>query len=301
MKTALREVVGTYQPEVRFTPSNNVILAIAVDYMEENLLTPISCDTVAEHVYISSFHFQRTFTALTGFPVGEYIRNRRLSLAGQDLLNSNVKIIDTALKYSYETPESFTKAFKRFHGISPVQARKEGVSLKSFNHMHLKLILEGGTTIDYSIVKKDAFEVVVISRNFLSQNCGAEIPLFWQEYKTTGLINKVCGEFGIRIFTEYNTEEFEYCIGCQTEYANEITEQFKRIIIPSYTWAVFKCVGPIPITIQQMWCRIYTEWLPQAKYEFLNTCDIEYYTYGNINSPDYYSEIWIPVKEKPVG
>jgi AraC family transcriptional regulator len=269
----------------------------AVDYIEKNLFSEISCDSVAEHVNISSFHFQRTFTILTGLPVGEYIRNRRLSLAGQDLLNGKNKIIDIALKYGYETPESFTKAFKRFHGISPVQARNEGISLKSFNRLHLKLIMEGGSSIDYSIVKKEAFEVVVTSRNFLSENCGKEIPLYWQEYRKAGLLHKVCGEFGIRIFPETGSKEFEYCIGCRAECAHEITELFKKIIIPSYSWAVFKCTGSMPEAIQQMWCRIYTEWLPQAKYEFLGTYDIECYTDGDIHSPDYQSEIWIPVME----
>lgn len=270
----------------------------AVDYMEENLLSQITCDLVAEHVYISSFHFQRTFTLLTGLPVGEYIRNRRLSLAGQDLLESKNKIIDIALKYGYETPESFTKAFKRFHGISPIQAKKEGSNLKSFNRIHLKLSVAGGSTIDYSIVKKEAFEVVVTSRNFISENCGIEVPLFWQDYKNAGLLDKACGEFGIRIFTENNNKEFEYCIGCQTKYVNDFPASFKKITIPSYTWAVFKCIGAMPEAIQQMWCRIYTEWLPQAKYEFLNTCDIECYTDGDTQSSNYYCEIWIPVKIK---
>ncbi len=267
----------------------------AVNYIEENLLSEITCDTVAKEVHVSSYHFQRTFTILTGLPVGEYIRNRRLSLAGQDLLDKKYKIIDIALKYRYETPESFTKAFKRFHGISPVTAKKEGANLKSFNRLHLKLIMVGGNTIDYSIVKKDAFEVVVASRQFISENCDAEIPHYWQEYKTSGLLDKVCGEFGIRIYSENNTKEFEYCIGCRTECANEITEGFKKVLIPAYTWAVFKCIGPMPDTIQQMWCRIYTEWLPQAKYELINTCDIEWYTNGDTKAFDYYSEIWIPI------
>lgn len=270
----------------------------AVNYIEINLMSELTCDMVADQVHISSFHFQRTFTILTGLSVGEYIRNRRLSLAGQELLNSNNKIIDMAFKYGYETPESFTKAFKRFHGISPIQAKKAGASLKSFNPLHLKLIMEGGSTLDYSIVNKEAFEVVVNSRNFKSENCGIEIPIFWKEYLEEGLIHKVCGEFGIRMFTEMGSKEFEYCIGCRTEFAKDITDIYKKIVIPAYTWAIFKCLGPMPEAIQQMWGRIYTEWLPQAKYEFLNICDIECYTDGDIHSSSYYSEIWIPVREK---
>jgi AraC family transcriptional regulator len=217
-------------------------------------------------------------------------------MAGQDLLDRNNKIIDIAFKYRYETPESFTKAFKRFHGINPKQAKKEGAGLKSYNRLHLKLIMEGGSTIDYSIVKKDAFEVVVTSRNFLSENCGVEIPLYWQEYRQAGLLKKVCGEFGIRLFHEAGCKEFEYCIGCRTQCAAQITDLFKKITIPSYTWAVFQCIGPMPEAIQKMWGRIYTEWLPHAKYEFLGTCDIECYTDGDIHSPEYRSEIWIPVR-----
>jgi AraC family transcriptional regulator len=270
----------------------------AVNYIEDNLLNDITCDLAAGHVNISTFHFQRTFTALTGLTVGEYIRNRRLSLAGQDIIRPGNKVIDVSLKYRYDSPESFTKAFKRFHGIAPIQAKKEGASLKSFNRLHLKLIMEGGNMIEYSIVRKEAFEAVVISRNFVSENCGVEIPLYWQEYRKAGFLEKVCGEFGIRIFSGNNNKEFEYCIGCHTEYANEITDDFKRIVIPSYTWAVFPCIGAMPEAIQQKWCRIYTEWLPQAKYELINTCDIECYTDGNIHSPYYKSEIWIPVKEK---
>ena len=268
----------------------------AVDYIEENILSDITCDSVADQVHVSSYHFQRTFTILTGLPVGEYIRNRRLSLAGQELLDKKNKIIDTALKYRYETPESFNRAFKRFHGISPVQARKEGANLKSYNRLYLKLIMAGGNLLDYRIVTKAAFEVVVTSRKFSSENYDIDIVGFWQEYKAAGLLEKVCGEFGIRIYPENNTKEYEYCIGCRTVYAKEITDIYKKVEIPAHTWAIFKCFGPMPASIQQLWCRIYTEWLPQARYELLNTCDIEYYTNGDTEAPDYYSEVWIPVK-----
>lgn len=270
----------------------------AIEYIEKSLLSEITCDSVASHIHISSFHFQRSFTLLTGLTVGEYIRNRRLSLAGQELLDSNSKIVDVSLRYGYDTPESFTKAFKRFHGISPIQAKKSGAKLKSFNRLYLKLTVQGGSTIDYSIVKKPSFEVVVTSRKFIGENYGIEIPLYWKEYQEAGLLEKVCGEFGIRIFSAECNQEFEYCIGCRTELANEMPPGFRRVIIPAYTWAVFRCIGPMPHAIQDMWNRIYTEWLPQAKYEFLNTHDIECYTDGDTSSDTYESEIWIPVQIK---
>lgn len=154
----------------------------AIDYMEENLLSNLECEEVAERVYVSNHHFQRTFNLLTGLTMGEYIRNRRLSLAGGELLRKESKVIDVALKYGYDSPESFTKAFKRFHGITPVQVKKQGASLKSFNRLIIKIIMEGGSSMDYRIEKREAFEVVLMTRTFNYQNNMTDIPKFWSEY-----------------------------------------------------------------------------------------------------------------------
>lgn len=141
----------------------------AVDYIERNLLADdLSCEDVAKHIYSSSFHFQRVFSLLTGMTVGEYIRNRRLSLAGQELIISNEKVINVALKYGYETPESFTKAFSRFHGITPNQAKIEGSNLKSFNRFIIKIELEGGSIMDYKIVKREKYSILAKTKYFNS-------------------------------------------------------------------------------------------------------------------------------------
>ena len=97
------------------------LLNQAIDYLEEHLTGEISGTEAASHVGLSAFHFQRAFSLMTGLTVSEYLRSRRLSLAGQDLLRG-AKVLDTALKYGYETPESFSKAFQRFHGAAPSRA-----------------------------------------------------------------------------------------------------------------------------------------------------------------------------------
>jgi AraC family transcriptional regulator len=270
----------------------------AIDFMEEHLTDNITCEDVAEHIYISSFHFQRTFNLLTGLTIGEYLRNRRLSLAGQDLLKGNNKVIDVALKYCYETPESFSKAFSRFHGITPNQAKKEGSVLKSFNPLVIKIKLEGGSTMDYRIVKKDSFKLVAKTRLFSNETSQTEIPKFWSEYYNTGLANKVCGMMGICLQSKNDARTWSYGIGCEEKYVKEIPEDFEILEIPAYTWAIFTCVGPMPDGIQNMWERVYSEWLPQADYELIPDYDIEYYTEGDNTKEDYVSEIWIPVKEK---
>lgn len=141
-------------------------LNTAINYIEEHLLTDVTCEEVANQIYISSYHFQRAFSMLTGMTMNEYIRNRRLSLAGQELIMSNLKITDLAYKYRYDTPESFTKAFTRFHGSNPSQAKVAGSNLKSFNRLLIKIRLEGGTPMDYRIEQKDAFAVLAKSKMF---------------------------------------------------------------------------------------------------------------------------------------
>lgn len=270
----------------------------AIDYIEENLSEDIDCNKIAAHVCISSFHFQRTFNLLTDLTIGEYIRNRRLSLAGQELIKEDVKIIDIALKYGYETPESFSKAFKRFHGITPNQAKRKGENLKSFNRLIIKIQLIGGSVMDYKIIKKDVFKLVIKSKTFNMDSNLIDIPLFWDEYFKAGLGKVVCGEIGICIQENIGDKEFKYGIGEFYNESSAIPEGFEILEVPSYDWAVFKCVGAMPNSIQDLWKRVYSEWLPQSSYELIPTFAIEYYTEGDIKSEDYISEVWIPVIEK---
>ena len=138
----------------------------AIDYIEDNLLETIDYETVASQSFSSSYHFQRVFSILCGFTIGEYIRNRRLSLAGTELATSNAKVIDIAMKYGYESPDSFAKAFKKFHGILPSQVRNNGNNLKSFSRLVLKFSLEGGSTMNYRIELKDEMIFTGYKRKF---------------------------------------------------------------------------------------------------------------------------------------
>ena len=131
----------------------------AIDYVETNITEDIDFEEVAKQAYSSSFHFQRVFSILCGFPLGDYIRMRRLSLAGEELSKGKEKIINMAMKYGYDTPESFSRAFTRFHGIAPSEA-KHGGSVRTFTPLSVKLTLSGGSKMDYRIEKRDAFQVV---------------------------------------------------------------------------------------------------------------------------------------------
>lgn len=266
----------------------------AIDYMEEHLTDAISASDIAESVNISVFHFQRAFSIMTGMTPTEYLRKRRLSLAGAELAKGDAKVIDVALKYGYNTPECFSKAFSRFHGVTPRQA-KDKSALKYFNKLSLKIIIEGGSIMDYTIEKWEALDLLVHTRSFDAETSDKEIPKFWDEYYADEKYNKIPGYLGICAQKKAKGNSFLYGIGCKAEDVDGIPEGFEILHIPEYTWAVFKCVGPSPDAIQKMWEKIYREWLPNTNYKIIQDYDIENYLPGNPNSDDYISEICIPL------
>ena len=132
----------------------------AIQYIEAHITEELSVEEIAKQAHISPFYFQKGFSMLCGFSLSEYIRNRRLALAGSELAVGNEKVIDIALKYGYDSPDSFTKAFTRFHGVSPSRARKEQVMLKTFTPLKINISLEGGYLMDYRIERKETFTVI---------------------------------------------------------------------------------------------------------------------------------------------
>ena len=276
----------------------------AIDYMEERLTEEISMEAVAAQSFSSSYHFQRVFTILCGFSVGEYLRNRRLSLAGTELATTDQKVIDIALKYGYDSPDSFARAFTRFHGITPSQARREGALLKSFAPLKIRFSLEGGYLMDYRIETKEAFTVLGRSKVFLYEGAKDQVPAFWNEHFTAGFGGTVCGTYGICIDEDMGGDHFEYLIADPCDPAKEAPEGFVVKNIPAFTWAVFPCRGPMPGSLQDANTAIYTEWLPAlGEYEFAAGYCAEYYD-NPTNSPKgtgdetYYCEIWIPIRKK---
>ena len=153
----------------------------SIDFIEENLASTLEIEDVAQKAALSPFYYQRIFGALCGMTVGEYIRVRRMTLAAQELSSGDEKVIDVALKYGYDSPDSFAKAFQRFHGISPSKAREPGAYLRSLAPLHIKISLEGGKMLDYRIAWKAPFTVMGIKRRFNSDTSYQEIPKFWNE------------------------------------------------------------------------------------------------------------------------
>ena len=269
----------------------------AIAYMEDHLGDDIGLSDIAGSVGLSAFHFQRAFSLLTGMSPAEYLRKRRLSKAGAELANGDTKVIDAALKYGYDSPESFNKAFTRFHSVSPMQTKK-GSPLQYMNRYTLRITIEGGTIMEYKIEKWEAMDLLVHAKDFHPETSEKEIPEFWDEYYANEEYRKVPSYLGVCAQKKTAGDEFSYGIGCKASDVEGIPEGFEIIHLPEYEWAVFTCRGPVPEAIQAMWERVYKEWLPAADYELIPDYDIENYLPGDPSAKDYISEICIPVKRK---
>ena len=280
----------------------------ALDYVEEHLTDEIDFDRLAAESFSSSYHFQRTFSILCGYSIGEYVRMRRLSLAGAELAGGNAKVIDVAMKYGYDSPDSFTKAFRAFHGITPSIARKEGAPLRSFSRLSIKISLEGGGTMNYRVEEKKPFYVIekVESHDTAGGENNKTIPAFWDRATADGTIDTLTSLasdntyiFGICYANhDKSSTKFDYSIAAKCDTGATVPTGFRKTEIPGRTWLVFECIGAMPDAIQDTWRKIVSEFLPNTPYAPTYEMDVEAYTDGDMSSPDYKSEIWIPIENK---
>lgn len=283
----------------------------AIDYTEAHLTGEVDLALAAREAASSPFHFQRVFAALCGMSFGEYIRRRRLALAGDELSRGQVKVIDVALKYGYETPESFTRAFSRFHGIRPSEARRGG-SLKTFSRLSVKLILTGGNTMDYRMERLAAFQIIGKRRRVekpTKPEPTADITGFWQECGQDGSLQSIIsympreprlkGLLGICFSAEEADAHFPYGIGMEYDGRPIKDEGLEVFDIPAQTYAVFTSHGPLPQAFAETYSRIVTEFFPQSsQYEYGAGYEFEVYPSCDITNPDYSCEIWVAVREK---
>lgn len=282
----------------------------AINYIEKNITDSESLEIklIANQAYSSEYNFRKTFNILAGFSVSDYIRRRRLSLAGEEILLTNMKVIDLAFKYGYETPESFTKAFSRFHGNTPNFVRQTGKGVKSFNPICIKIILEGGKLLDYQIIDKPPITLLgrskIFGTEFNSNNLS--IPAFCKEcysdnkFKNIFLLSnndefKGC-VLGFRDNLECNADgsELRYTLGVSYE-GNENLNGFNIVEIPAMKWVKFKCIGERPKAMQNLWYRVYTEFIPFSKFELLDNITLETCPSGSEATESF---LWIPIRQK---
>ncbi|AKP78786.1 MULTISPECIES: AraC family transcriptional regulator [Priestia] len=281
----------------------------ALDYIEENLTNDIDFREVARLALCSEYHFKRMFSFLAGITLSEYIRRRRLTLAAFELKDSNIKVIDVAIKYNYSSPDSFTRAFQNLHGITPSEAKKSGSSLKAFPKMTFQLSIKGGNEMNYRIEEKEAFHIVGIKERvpIIFHGVNPKIAAMWEslndetirELKELSNVTPL-GLLSASVnFSEGRMEEkgqLDHYIGVAT--TKDCPDHLVQLEVPAGTWAVFEAVGPFPDTLQDVWGRIYSEWFPASTYEQVEGPEILWNEHKNVTSPTFKSEIWIPVLKK---
>lgn len=271
------------------------ILKKTIKLIETNLESQdLNITFLSNKVFVSPFYLQRMFYSTIGKTIGSYIRERRLTEAGTDIKNGE-KVINVAIKYAYVSQESFTRAFKKFHGVNPGVAKK-GIILSCLPAINIKKIKKGEIKMDIKIEKENAFSVIVKTKKFNEETSFENVPKFWDKYYELGYQNIVPPMLGICL-NNTGSLEFEYGIGSLKEYCNEIPNDFKEIKIPENLWGKFYTKGKMPTAIQKLWKEV-IEWVQNSEYEIAANYDFECYSEGDTNSDDYVSGIWVALKLK---
>jgi AraC family transcriptional regulator len=273
-----------------------------LDYIEDHLKDAIDYEAIARISCTSGDLFQRMFSNFTGVSLGEYVRRRRLSEAALALAEQNSSVTDVALAYGYDSPDAFAYAFKKQHGIAPSEAKKNGVTLAGYPKLSFQIIVKGNEPMKYRIVEKVSFKVVGQSIVTSQEKNLAEnvIPNFWADAHTNGLVAKIC-PFSLEeallgvCYDGTPDGTFSYLIGVVS---SETAKDLQTIKIPKATWAVFESVGPMPKAIQDVWKKVYQEFLPSSGYEHAPMADFERYPPGDTSNPNYRCEVWIPIVKK---
>ena len=280
-----------------------------VDYIEENLRGDIDFDVISKIVLQSPVGFQRIFSIVTDMSVFEYIRRRKMTLAAFDLLNTNDKVIDVSLRYGYESPEAFTRAFKETHGASPSNARKYSLPLKAFPRISFLLSIEGDTAMEYRIENKEAFSIYGIEGIFTTDDGSNlnEIPMFWQKCMEDGRYEKLVKSTNeplsrVHAICDYRKtggNTFPYMIFTYRN-SSANTEGYTEVEVPAATWAIFKSekhtLEQTSGVMQSLIKRVYTDWLPTAAYKKIDGFELELYFDSDIDK--HYVETWIRVEPK---
>lgn len=280
-----------------------------MDHIENHLTDEIDFFEVARVALCSEYHFRRMFPFMTGVSLSEYIRRRRLSLAASELSDCSKPVADIARKYGYDSPDSFTRAFKNWHGVTPSEVRKGGQTIKSYPKMIFHLSIKGGIEMKHRIIDKEAFNIVGITKRVHIQFEGEnpEVAAMWRnlsrntiqklkslsDIEPKGLIQASTN------FDEGRMEEkggLDHYIGVATTKTD--VDGFTTLLVPASMWAVFEIEDSSTEKIQNTWGRIYSDWFPESDYELSEGPEILWSEMLDDPPIEQKSEIWMPIRKK---
>lgn len=281
----------------------NEKVQIIIDRIEEHLQKredAVSMEEIEKIAQCSLNFFQKVFSYMNGISLAEYIRNRKMTLAGYDLKSTSMKVIEISLKYGYESPTSFTKAFSNFHQVTPKEAKRKDCTLR----VYPKMQLTQKTQFSWNLLQKDAFTIVG-KQHWCStkhQVHYQQIPALWSAAQKDGTFTHFVeldeanpkGMFGLCCEEDKETQTMLYMMGV---ISSKKSKDDVLLYIPAMTWAVFDCIGRVPDAIQQGWRFLQEEWYVKYPFAHGNAPELEWYSDGNIFDNAYHSQIWIPIEE----
>jgi AraC family transcriptional regulator len=278
-----------------------------IDYIEDHLTDDLSLEIISEYAGVSDYHFRTIFFYLSGLTLSEYIKNRKLSEANKDLLNGE-KVTDVAFKYGYQSIDGFTRAFKKWSGFLPSDVIKKGIS-KSFPKLSFIITVKGGTSMEFRIEDKPAFNLVGVSKRVPMQFEGVNKEIL-------NLAKSITEEQKEEMHALQNIEPYEivnasydadynflkeegnltHLIGILTT-ENQVSNLLDKVPVDAYTWAIFPNEGPFPSMLQETMAKVYSEWLPSSNYEVINAPSFSFTKMDGQKEGYAYSEVWIPVQK----
>jgi len=295
-----------------------------INYIECHLTEEIDLNNLAGLACCSIHTFQRLFSYITDISIVEYIRRRRLTSAALELQNSDVKIIDLAIKYGYESPVSFTRAFQVVHGVTPSEAKKSNVSLKMFPKLTFQIMIKGVSEMNYRIVKTEAFKVFGLEGIVSTAGDAKYFPHegeIWAEFNNgradskydklcidageaklsfydTMFVQDMCKVHGLMNYNQIDDTTYGYML-CSFVTAESKTDDYKIVEIPASTWAVFpQDLNDVGKDAGKIWSELYQtfyEWLPASEFEKSESPEFEMYGWANDHL---ICELWIPIIKK---
>ncbi|WP_435969524.1 AraC family transcriptional regulator [Streptomyces sp. Qhu_M48] len=277
----------------------------ALDHIEERLGGDLDPAELARIATTSEYHFRRLFSALAGMPLSEYVRRRRLTVAGAEVLAGERTLLDIAVRHGYGSGEAFARAFRAVHGVGPGEARRTGAALRSQPRISFRLVVEGNSTMRYRVVEKK--DLRVVGRR-------ARVPLVHEgENPAIAAHIRSLGQETIARLARLSDQEPRGVVsavvhlsdsreeGAELDYWHavvsdaEVPEEFEVLDVPAGTWAVFENEGPYPQALQYLWRDIFTQWFPSNPYasrpgpEFMSIHPAEDWKTAR-------TELWIPVE-----
>ncbi|MEE1736074.1 AraC family transcriptional regulator [Streptomyces sp. BE147] len=281
----------------------------AMEYVESHLDRTIDVAELARIALTSEYHLRRMFSALAGIPLSEYIRRRRLTVAGAEVLGGERTLLDVGTRYGYGSGEAFARAFRAMHGVGPGEARRTGAALQSQPRMSFRLVIEGSSSMRYRIVDRERFRVV---------GRKTRVPLVHEGMNPAiAAFIRGMGKETLRRIAELSDQEPEGIVGVsdhldpsraegtELDYYHgvvtraEAPEDMEALDVPAGTWAVFESAGAFPQALQYLWRDVFTQWFPSNPYRSRPGPEIVSVRVSD-DGTRADAALWIPV-ERPAG